>query len=135
MDCVSRCSGVPCLRAASRVFVRPRVSACPVRFLIDVHSHRPRRRATSSRSGARRRSCSATSMVHGRGAQRRTARLTTRPASLGWVVAQAGYYTDAIKNKKNTVVALIAENFGGVTPAVTALLRRLAKRSCADTTK
>ena len=53
---------------------------------------------------------------------------------LGWVAAQTGYYTDAIKNKKNTVVALIAENFGGFTPAVTALLRRLAKRSCADTT-
>ena len=54
---------------------------------------------------------------------------------LGWVAAQAGYYTDAIKNKKNTVIALIAENFGGVTPAVTALLRRLDKRSCADTTR
>ena len=51
------------------------------------------------------------------------------------MAAQAGYYTDAIKNKKNTVIALIAENFGGVTPAVTALLRRLNKRSCADTTR
>ena len=49
--------------------------------------------------------------------------------------AQAGYYNDATKNKKNTVIALIAENFGGVTPAVTALLRRLDKRSCADTTR
>ena len=53
------------------------------------------------------------------------------------MAAQTGRATtpsDKIKNKKNTVVALIAENFGGVTPAVTALLRRLAKRSCADTT-
>eukprot|EP00966_Prymnesium_polylepis_P240433 5560148-Prymnesium_polylepis.1 len=33
-------------------------------------------------------------------------------------------------NKKNTVIALIAENFGGVTQTVTALLRR----TCADTT-
>ena len=46
-----------------------------------------------------------------------------------------GYYADAIKNKKNTVIALIAENFGGVTQTVTALLRRLDKRSCADTTR
>ena len=29
----------------------------------------------------------------------------------------------------------IHENFGGLTPTVTALLRRLAKRSCADTTR
>ena len=54
---------------------------------------------------------------------------------LGRVAEQAGYYNDATKNKKNTVIALIAENFGGVTPAVTALLRRLDKRSCADTTR
>ena len=51
------------------------------------------------------------------------------------MAAQAGYYTDAIKNKKNTVIALIAESFGGATPAVAALLRRLDKRSCADTTR
>jgi hypothetical protein len=34
-------------------------------------------------------------------------------------------HSDAIKNKKNTVIAL----------PVTALLRRLDKRSCADTTR
>ena len=47
----------------------------------------------------------------------------------------ASVYSHAIKNKKNTVIALIAESFGGATPAVTALLRRLDKRSCADTTR
>ena len=54
---------------------------------------------------------------------------------LGWVAAHTGYYSDAIKNKRNTVIALIAETFGGVAPAVTALLRRLEKRSCADATR
>ena len=53
---------------------------------------------------------------------------------LGWVAAREGYYCDAIKTKKNTVIALIAESFGGVTPAVTALLQRLEKRLCTDAT-
>ena len=39
-----------------------------------------------------------------------------------------------IKIKKNTVIALIAESFGGVTPAVTTLLQRLEKRLCTDAT-
>ena len=45
----------------------------------------------------------------------------------GWVKAHDGYYCDALHVKKNTVVALIAETFGGVTPTVVALLRRLDK--------
>ena len=45
----------------------------------------------------------------------------------GWVKAHDGYYRDAIYVKKNTVVPLIAETFGGVTPTVVATLRRLDK--------
>eukprot|EP00966_Prymnesium_polylepis_P057275 1326656-Prymnesium_polylepis.1 len=59
-----------------------------------------------------RRSCSATSAAHGRGARRWTDGPFNHTTDLGWVAAQTGYDTDAIKNKKSTVVALIAENFG-----------------------
>ena len=47
----------------------------------------------------------------------------------GWVKARKGYYHDAIHNKGNTVLALISEDSGGVTAVVTALLRRLAKKT------
>ena len=49
----------------------------------------------------------------------------------GWVKERKGYYHDAITNKKNTVVLLLAEIFGGVTPTVVKLLRRLAKQKAA----
>ena len=51
------------------------------------------------------------------------------------MAAQAGNYTDAIKNKKNTVIALIANPFGGVTRTVERLVRRLAKVPGMDGTK
>ena len=51
------------------------------------------------------------------------------------MAAREGYYDDAIANKGNTVIALISEEFGGVTAAVTALLRRLQKKEVADGTR
>ena len=53
----------------------------------------------------------------------------------GWVGAHVGHYFDALHNKKNVVVALIAETFGGVTPTVEALIRRLDKVEGQDGTK
>ena len=54
---------------------------------------------------------------------------------LGWVAARAGYYADAVKNKKNTVIALIANPFGGVTRTVEKLVRRLSKVQGVDGTR
>ena len=51
------------------------------------------------------------------------------------MAARQGYYHDAICNKGNTVLALISEDSGGVTAVVTALLRRLAKKTTVDNTR
>ena len=53
----------------------------------------------------------------------------------GWVQARDGDYHDAIHVKGNTVVALIANPFGGVTRTVERLVRRLAKVPGMDGTK
>ena len=64
-----------------------------------------------------------------------TERAFAHDTGLGYVAARKGYYDDAIANKGNTVVALISEEFGGVVPVVTALLRRLEKKAVADGTR
>ena len=45
----------------------------------------------------------------------------------GYVKAKQGHYHDALTVKQNTVVALIAEPFGGVTAFTHRVLTRLAK--------
>ena len=59
---------------------------------------------------------------------------TTPPASGGCERAN-GYYHDAIHVKGNTVIALIANPFGGVTRTVEKLVRRLSKVQGVDGTK
>lgn len=53
---------------------------------------------------------------------------------LGRVAARDGYYDDGVKVKKNLLIPLIAEPFGGVTREVERLVDRLSKKKVADGT-